>query len=184
MTERWRDIKGFEGLYQVSDLGRVRSLDRKIHVDRRGTRSYDIVSRGKVLRQTVRRPEMLGSYLFVGLAKHGKYSQRFTHRLVADAFLEKVDGKTQINHKDGNKQNNRLDNLEWVTPKENSIHAIKSGLRSWDKLKKRVVRSDGKTFDSASDAARFMNGSVANISACCLGKRKSAYGFEWRYEND
>lgn len=116
MEEIWKDIEGYEGLYQVSNLGRVRSLAKKagrsprkekytaIFVDRRG-------------------------YMKTNVCKFGKYTQVYVHRLVAETFIPNPDDKPQVNHKDGNKQNNHIDNLEWCTPKDNINHANKLGLR-------------------------------------------------------
>jgi hypothetical protein len=109
MKEIWKDIEGYVGLYQVSNLGRVRR-----------TR----VSAGARIKTLV--PFNRVGYLAVGLHKNGKRVMFYTHRLVAQAFIKNPRNKVQINHKDGNKQNNKVSNLEWVTPKENTQHAISS----------------------------------------------------------
>lgn len=116
MTEKWKDIKGYEGLYQVSDLGRVRSLDRE---DRLGRFKL-----GKI-----KAPCDNGrGYLCVNLKKDSKQKNKSVHRLVAEAFLPNPDNLPEINHKDGNKANNQVSNLEWCTRSENAKHAFKTGL--------------------------------------------------------
>lgn len=114
--EIWKDIAGYEGLYQVSNLGRVKSLER----DTKRARPQHIQER--ILKQRN------GEYLMVYLADAGKYEARLVHRLVAQAFISNPDNKPIVNHIDGNKYNNRADNLEWCTHKENVIHAFVTGL--------------------------------------------------------
>ena len=117
MTERWRPIEGYEDSYIVSDHGRVRSLDRK---NKRGWRL-----KGKTLKLTTQ----TGGYLKCLLYRDGVRCQVLVHRLVASAFLPLGrDDQTQINHKDGNKRNNVLSNLEWVSARENVQHACGAGL--------------------------------------------------------
>ena len=110
-AEIWKDVKGYEGLYEVSDLGQVRNartmLLLSVHERSKG-RKYSSMS--------------------VGLFKNGKQRQVSMHRIIAFAFIENEDNKPFINHKDGNPRNNQLGNLEWCTAKENSQHASRSGL--------------------------------------------------------
>lgn len=112
--EIWNDIKGYVGSYQVSNLGRVKSLERK-----RWNRFQFIPVPEKILK-----PQE-GEYLRVALS--GKLFS--VHRLVCDAFIEKIDGKIFVNHKNGNKYDNRVENLEWCTKSENSIHSFQIGLQ-------------------------------------------------------
>ena len=111
MEEIWKDVVGYEGYYQVSNLGRVRSLDRIVSNGRK--------IKGKILSTKVNTPPY---YPRVSLSVNGKMKLVQVHRLVAQAFVYNPDPehKTQVGHKDESRTNNRADNLEWVTPKENS----------------------------------------------------------------
>lgn len=115
--EIWKDVVGYEGLYKVSNLGRVKSLDRTVH-----NRSGDKLDRreGKILSQCKR-----GRYLGVDLSKNGVSKSKSVHRIVARAFLKKTKFNV-VNHIDHNGFNNRVDNLEWCTHKHNSRHMVKS----------------------------------------------------------
>ena len=119
--EIWKDIKGYEGLYQVSNLGRVKALDR-----------YKINNGGKhLVKEHIMKPNTHGTcdYHRVGLIdNNGTRKYHTIHKLVATAFIENNNNHKEINHKDGNKQNNSVENLEWVTPSENILHAYRTGL--------------------------------------------------------
>lgn len=119
--EEWRSIKGFEGSYEVSDLGRVRSLDRMVNSAHNAKRI--------VLGQILRASKEPNGYLRICLSIRNRYKSYSVHRLVAKAFIPNCDNKSQINHKDGDKENNTVPNLEWCTAKENSQHAVTTGLR-------------------------------------------------------
>ena len=116
--ERWEDIEGFKESYQVSDLGRVRSLDRLIW---NGKVYYKM--KGRVLKTANDR-----GYLYVNLMKSGNGDTRKVHRLVAETFILKVKNKPTVNHKDLDKSNNRVDNLEWLSNNENIQHAKELGV--------------------------------------------------------
>lgn len=114
MNEEWRDIEGYEGFYQVSNLGRVRSLTRPIH---------NYMKPGKVLAQH----DNGHSYVSVGLHKPGMVNKHaYVHRLVAKAFIPNPDNLPEVNHKDFNKKNNTVENLEWVTSSDNKYHFRRS----------------------------------------------------------
>lgn len=116
--EVWKDVKGYEGLYQVSNFGRVRSLSRTI--GNRYKRGIRVVREQRILKPC----QKDNYYLYVSLTKNRKRNNKYIHRLVADAFISKIDGKDVINHKDYDVTNNSADNLEWVTQKENVNHSI------------------------------------------------------------
>jgi predicted XRE-type DNA-binding protein len=113
MQEIWRDIEGYEGLYQVSNLGRVKSLDRYRYDNGQFTK-------GGVLRYSLNH----GGYAGVNLCKNGKRIRHTIHKLVATTFIRPSKKGEQINHKNGNKLKNEADNLEWVTSKENHKHRV------------------------------------------------------------
>lgn len=149
--ELWAPIPGHVGEYEVSSYGRVRSVGFfRTTVD--GKR-YPV--RPRLLKQQERK-----GYMHVALAKNGKYKRFRVHRLVASAFIDNPEGKPDVNHIDGNKANNHVENLEWVTPSENTAHAIEHGLASCNPLpmqdarRKPIVRDDGVLFSGISAAAR------------------------------
>lgn len=160
----WKIIENHSN-YEISDDGLVRN--RKT---------------GKILKPV----KTYNGYLRVGI--DGKLCR--IHRLVADAFLIKIDGCTQINHKDGNKQNNSVDNLEWCTVSQNIIHAQKMGLKkinysNINKPKKiNQLSIDGdilKTYDCIMDIQREFGYDNSTIVKACKGKYKTAYGYKWQY---
>ena len=115
MVETWKDIPGYEGWYQVSNLGNVRSVDRMIEQWSRYGHTITRNLKGKMITST----DNGNGYKIVGLKKNQVVDSRYVHRLVAEAFIPNPDGKLEINHKDFNKANNSVDNLEWVTRVEN-----------------------------------------------------------------
>lgn len=123
--EEWRDIAGFEGLYRVSNYGRVKSLERVVVVTRKSGKTLECPLPEKILKQDVGNSNAYR----VTLSKDGNTKRYLVHRLVATAFIDNPLNKPQVNHKDGNRLNNLYINLEWVTGSENMIHAYKNGLQ-------------------------------------------------------
>lgn len=186
--EIWRDVPGHEGLYQVSNQGNVRSIDRII-TDTKRKRLY----KGKQLKLK----EDYAGYLCVILYKNSVGQDWKVHRAVALAFLPNPEHKRVVNHIDGNKQNNCVENLEWATHSENARHAYTTGLRVVSEkqrasrelptLQKAVFGTkDGirYSFRSIHEAARLIGGNESAISQCCKGKRKTHRGYEWVYAAD
>jgi hypothetical protein len=124
MAEKWRSVVGHEGWYEVSSLGRVHSITRTVDVANgyRGVTSKTIS--GKLLSGKADKK----GYPRVDIYSNGKRRPVYIHRLVAEAFLAAISGKTHVNHKDGNTTNNRATNLEWMTQQENNEHSRKTGL--------------------------------------------------------
>ena len=117
---KWLDVKGFEDVYEISDAGIMRSKDRMC-IDSMGRKRFRA---GQQLNPDI----APNGYYRVTLAKNGQKKQKYLHRLLAEHFIPNPENLPQINHKDGNKLNCSLDNLEWVTVQENVIHAYKHGL--------------------------------------------------------
>lgn len=186
MEEIWKDIEGYEKLYQISNFGRIRSKDR---VTRNG-RCNKCIRKGKVLKPTLNQY----GYLKIALWKENTTKFFGIHRLVAMTFLENNENKNEINHKDGNKTNNCIDNLEWVDRSENMKHAVRMGLlqtKGYIRKKKKIIQKDldGNTikiWDSCSDIVRERGFSDSHIYACCKRKKhkKTAYGYIWEYEKE
>ena len=182
--ELWKDVKNYEGLYQVSTLGRVRSFDKYIDVKIRNVDK--VLKRGKILKPVYNKDGYLKVYLY----KNGKGTNFFVHRLVAKTFIPNPDNLPLVNHKDEVKTNNYPYNLEYCTYKYNTNYgtrnerAAKSNTNG--KRSKKVYQYDMqgnliKEWDSTREAGR--NGfDNANISKCCLGKHKTHKGFIWSYE--
>lgn len=164
--EVWKSIKGYEGKYSVSSYGRVRN-------DQTGHMSYGSRTRA--------------GYLHLPLSRDGEVKYVYVHRLVAKCFLEQTDGRTEVNHKDGNKGNNRVDNLEWVTSVGNMKHAFENGLYlPFGNDRKPIIATNVKTgeeryFVSIRDAKAFYG--TSHIGEVLKGKRTQAKGFTFRYAN-
>ena len=115
MIEEWKDLEGYEGIYQISNMGVVRSVDRVVYARRKYT------LKGKVLKQASN-----GNYNFVCLEVNGTKKNLYIHRAVAEHFVPNPENLSQVNHKDENKLNNRADNLEWCTPKYNANYGSRN----------------------------------------------------------
>lgn len=175
MIEVWKDITEYEGLYQVSNLGRVKSLSvrKPSAIQKCGYR---------IKNETIICTSPAFKYLKVCLCVNGIRRYYFLHRLVCVTFLENPDNLEQVNHKDGNKHNNNLSNLEWCSRSDNAKHSFKLGLSYQPRSKKINVYTFPdkvfvKTFDNILAAANFTKANRSNIYHVLKGSCKQAKGF-------
>lgn len=168
MKEIWKNIEGYPN-YQISSMGRVKTLNYK-HTDKE-----------KILKS---RKDKYG-YIKVDLYEEGKQKTHTLHRLVATAFIDNPNNLSQVNHKDEDKTNNRVENLEWCSPQYN----INYGSRNEKMAKSRSIpilqfNLDGefiKKWESGAQVQKDLGFDNSSITKCCKGKYKSVYGFIWRY---
>lgn len=138
--EIWKDIAGYEGLYQVSNLGRIKSLERQIFMQR-----HDGMEFWYTRKERIRIPFDNQGYWNICLNKDKAETTYQVHRLVAETFIANPGNKPCVNHIDGDKKNNKVENLEWVTYSENAKHAVKIGLVDKESLIERSTRGSAKT---------------------------------------
>ena len=189
LNEMWKDIAGYEGLYQISNLGRVRFLDKE-KLTKNGT-TY--LQKGGIKSNYT----TVHGYLRTSLTNEfGQLKNCVIHRLVAIAFIPNANNLKEVNHIDGNKENNCVENLEWCTSSQNKHHACKTGLNNGklghtgavNKLSKKVAQYDKfgnfiKVWDGLREAER--NGFDSSlIWMAATGKNKTHKGFIWKYVNE
>lgn len=183
--EIWKHIDGFYGNFSVSNFGRVRSETRWCEHKRNG----GFIKKGKLLVPSLNN----SGYLSVTLSDRGKPCPRFVHRLVAQAFIPNPENKPCVNHLDGDRTNNCVDNLEWVTISENNLYSyrklgrVKVGLRGKDcKIAKVVLQiKDGRViaeFYGTLEAERMTGIWHQDIGKVANGKHKSAGGYIWKWK--
>ena len=176
LLEKWKHIEGYEGLYEVSNYGKVRSLDR--------------IVKGRWGKQNRQKKNLVpvkdkDGYLIITLCKDGKQKTAKIHRLVAQTFIPNINKLPCINHKDENKQNNQINNLEWCTFKYNTNYG--TGIKKRiEKTSKPVLQYDLNgnfiaKYKSVSEAHRKTN--ISHIYDCCNKRLKTCGGYIWRYEN-
>lgn len=178
MTEQWKPVVGYEGYYEVSNLGRVRSIDRKIVYCNGVCKTH----KGRIMKTWVSNRGREG----LGLKKDTCQTYQSVHRLVAMAFLPNPDNLPEVNHKDENPLNNRVDNLEWCTSDYNRHYGTRAE-RASQKLWVPVIGidKDGNEYHFASikEAEEKTRANKNHISKCCLGAYgyRTAGGYRWRY---
>lgn len=160
--EVWKDIEGYKGLYQVSSWGRVRSFYRG----------------GRVLKCRKNRD----GYLLVTLCENGNVKDYSIHRLVTQAFIPNPQNKSEVNHIDENKENNRVENLEWCTRKENVNHGTRNLRISKARSKPIICIETGIEYYGINECARQMNLYHQHIVAVLKGKRKTCGGYTFKYK--
>ena len=188
MSELWKGIEGYESNYMVSNRGRIMSLNY-------GAKNIALSGKTKIMKQSL----SSSGYYHVQLYKNGRAATKLVHILVAEAFLQNEHGKPEVNHIDGNKANNDVTNLEWVTRKENLTHAVKTGLKRRSPmigrvgrknvLSKAVLQIDSfgnvvKKWDSSYDAASEGGFNQNCIRSCACGYHKTHKGYFWRYAEE
>ena len=169
-SARWRRVKGYEGIYEISFSGEVKSIARERHCGHKGSRPQ--MMKERILTQSVDR---LG-YTRVKLSKNGRSDLKYLHRLIAEAFIENDQNYKEVNHIDGDKSNNSVSNLEWTTRSANMKHAFSLGLKNpvtgernnKSKLTEREVREIRKLFNhdkyTQAKLSEIYNVSIANIN--------------------
>lgn len=186
MKEEWRSVKGYK-YYEISNLGRLRSKDRTV----RKNRSY--LKKGRLLNPTKDK----NGYFTFDLKEDGDHKNVKIHRLVAEAFIPNPHNKPFINHIDNNPSNNRVDNLEWATPKENSEHMSKQGRNKRTKEWLQNLEESAKAYRKAIKATNIKTGEIlifegvkkvrdfgfqpSCVSNCCTGKRREHKGYKWEF---
>jgi hypothetical protein len=200
--EVWKDVPGYEGLYQASNIGRIKSLVKwdGNHWTKEKIMSFHKDKKG---------------YIKSSLSKDGKHKTIYVHQIICKTFIPSIENKPHINHKDGNKQDNSVNNLEWCTQQENNIHRFKVlGYKISDETKKKmslrmrgknnpmygtnrsginaptykgkiICLNNNKIYDICSDACKDLNISASAISNVLNNKRKQSKGyiFKWCKEN-
>lgn len=175
IKEKWKDIKDYESKYQISSYGRIKNQKNKIL-----------------------KPMFDKNYLCIDLYKESKRKRFKVHRLVAQAFLNNSKNLAIVNHIDGNKLNNNMDNLEWCTSSENTKHAFRIGLAKVNKNMEGKFNEKNpnsitrcqydlngrfiKKWSCAKEIERNLGIHHSHIAKCCTGKLKTAGGYVWKYE--
>ena len=191
LGELWADIKGYVGLYQVSNFGRVRRIRRVVTMQNHTEDGTQYTANRLYVGMIMKTRKTQFGYVSVQLCKNGKYQKLLVHRLVAQAFIPNPKHLPQVNHKDEDKTNNRLSNLEWCTASYNLNYndGQKVRLETRNKNKsyhyERMVGQyslDGtliKTYKNSTETGYCRE----CIRDCCLGKQQTSHGYIWKYVN-
>lgn len=172
MTEIWLQIEGYENLYEVSNLGRVRRIKSVITTKAGVTQKFP----GKILKPVTNR-----GYLTVNLSKNGIVRRFRIHRLVATAFIPNPENLPQVNHLDEDKTNNTVENLEWCSAKENVNYGTRNK-RTAEKLSKPVLCVElNQIFPSLTDAAKQLRLNVGNLGSVLTGRYKTTGGYHFEF---
>lgn len=185
-NEVWKDIVDYEGLYKISNYGRIKTLERDYF-----SGMYNSIKKHQ--QEMIRKNEKTkNGYFRIALTKNGKTKRYLVHRLVAQHFIPNLNNFSQINHKDENKENNYYKNLEWC----NNRYNMNYGKRN-EKARKSIIEIKGRKVNqydlqgnfieqyfSINGASRQFNRKGSNIRACCKGNQKTAYGFIWKYADE
>lgn len=184
-NEIWKDVPGYVGIYQVSNYGRIKSLSRHIY------RKNGQISK---LQEKILSPGIDKYGYYIVVLCNGKKETKTIHRIVALSFINNPNNLPEIDHKDGNRKNNKVENLRWVTRKENANNPISilryshtaKQIQNYKYLMKSVKQiKDGKViaeYESMRDAERKTKIAHSSIKKTITGKLKNAGGFQWEYK--
>ena len=163
MIEIWKKVNGFGDKYYISNYGNIKNIKTNKLLNPKKDKD---------------------GYLEIALSNHCKKKYYRVHRLVAEYFIPNINNKPQINHKDRNKANNKVDNLEWCTNQENAIHCFKTGRKIYTRKINQYTKDliFVKQWNSIKDASKTLKISHNNISSCCSNKLKTAGGYIWKYK--
>lgn len=181
MEEIWKDIDGCNGVYQISNMGNVKSLNYMNHG----------------IEKILKPKKNNKGYLWVEIRKNGEIGNFLVHRLVAMAFIKNPNNYPVVNHKDENTLNNNIDNLEWCTKSYNVRYSLerhperkrRDNIRESEKYRRHkkkllMIDNEGKvvnTFESVCSYCKETNRNSWSIIECCNGNRKTAYGYKWKF---
>lgn len=175
MEEIWKDIPGYEGLYQASSLGRIKSLSRNISVEAKNQHTKFVCDKS-LKEKILKLKKTKDGYYEIGLFKNNKCKYFRVHRLIAKTFLDNPFCLPIINHKNHNRLDNKVDNLEWCTVKYNVRYSKAKKIMQLDKNKKVI-----KIWNCMSDVQEMLGIRVSKLSACCKYNNRTANGYYWRY---
>ena len=185
--EKWKDLKGYEGIYKVSSTGNVVSLDRKIRTGQNFKRTI----KGREIKS---RLDSLKRYCIIDLSKDGKTITALLHRLIALTFIANPNNYKEVNHIDGNKENNSVSNLEWTTRHLNEIHKYRvlkvkhpftgrTGKKHSCSKPVLQINPDTNEVINEYESSYFAKGFIqSSISLCCNGKQGLHKGFVWKFK--
>lgn len=172
-NEIWKPVKGYEGIYEVSNIGNVRSLDRSVIKYNALTKRDNILHiKGQIMKPSINKY----GYYYLSLSKDGNRKSHLVHRLVAEAFIDNPNNLPQVNHIDENKLNNNVDNLEFITLEDNVKYSLNQEIYKMD-LDGNIIEK----YASINEAGRQNNIFYQNIWKCIRGIRKTAGNYKWRF---